>query len=45
VKIDLTPEDLDRVIRALDHYDAYLKAVQRTDRGLKELLDRIRAAK
>ena len=41
VNIDLLPEELELIVRGLDHYDAYARAVQREDGRYKALLDRL----
>jgi len=41
VNIELSPEELELIVRGLDHYDAYARAVQREDGRYKALLDRL----
>jgi len=42
VKIELSPEELAMIDKALRQYDAYLKAVDRVQVGYLQLADRLR---
>ncbi|HXA66104.1 MAG TPA: hypothetical protein VNV82_13180 [Bryobacteraceae bacterium] len=39
--IDLSEEDLERLLAAIEHYDAYLKSQQREDSAYRELIERL----
>jgi hypothetical protein len=41
-KIDLAPEEIQRVVKALEHYDAYLKATLREDGTYRAVADRLK---
>lgn len=42
MKLDIDPEDIARIVKALDHYSAYLKSQQRSDSAFERLADRLR---
>jgi len=42
MKIDLDEEEIQWIVRALEHYHAYLRAVQREDSGYKRLADKLK---
>jgi hypothetical protein len=44
VRLDLAPEEMETLMKALDLYEAYLKSQQRGDSACRELADRIRGA-
>lgn len=45
MKIELETEDLNRIIKALEHYGAYLHAVQRDEHAYQRLADKLKVAK
>jgi hypothetical protein len=45
MKVDLEPEDILRVVKALELYDAYLTATQRSDSGVRELTEKLKRTK
>jgi hypothetical protein len=42
MKIDVTEDDLRRLIESVDHYDAYLHSQKRDDEKYRDLLRRLR---
>ena len=42
MKIDLDDEEIQWIVRALEHYSAYLRAVQREDSGYRRLADKLK---
>lgn len=42
MRIDLEDEEIDRVIRALEHYYAYTQSQQRTDSAYKRLAEEMK---
>jgi hypothetical protein len=44
VRLDLSPEEMETLMKALDLYEAYLKSQQRGNAGCRELSERLRGA-
>lgn len=42
MKLDIDPEDLKRILAAIDHYVAYLKSQRRSDSEFERLAERLR---
>jgi hypothetical protein len=45
MKIDIDPEDPDRGVRALEHYNAYLRSQQREDSAYPWLVEQFKKAR
>ena len=42
--VKIEPEELPKVIKALEHYDAYLRATRRTDSEFRRIVERLKKA-
>ena len=45
MKVDLEPDEIQRVVKALELYDAYLVATQRSDSSVKTLTEKFKKVK
>jgi hypothetical protein len=45
MKIDLDSEEIARIVKALEHYDAYLQSQRRDDSRYLQLAERLRPPK
>ena len=45
MKVELQNEEIPKLVKALEHYYAYLVAVQREDHSFKEIAERLKKVK
>ena len=42
MKIEMGDEEIPKVVKALEHYDAYLRATQREDSTFRQVAERLK---